>query len=148
MSFFDFNEEVFANTTPPLWNAKTVVEFLIIDFNEDPMSGTLIVKCKIQNTEHKGRMYTHWIKNGDTEGSQKNRVQFSLAFWTKEELIEKTAHPAKLINRLFTAVAQAPREYNGKMYQSFNGYADAGELLDHGPAPSDLPTDESGMPAY
>lgn len=146
MSFFEFSESNFDVTESPIWDAKDVVRFLITDFSENAANGTLAVRCKILNTKHEGRTFTHWIRNDDNEASQKQRVQFSLAFWTKEELLDKTAQPSKLIGRCFTAQALQAREYNGKWYQSFIGWKDEGPMETDG-VPGEA-INEAGMPAF
>lgn len=129
MSFFEFSAESIAGIEKPLWPAKDVVEFVILDFKEMVPSNDLILSCRVLSKEHNDRKYEHYISNRDNDITQKSRIEFALAFWSKEELIAGDAKPAKLINRRFSVVASPAKEHNGKTYQGFYGWKDLGEFV-------------------
>lgn len=129
MSFFDISEADLDAATPIIFNAGEVIEFLCLDFNETK-NGAAILNCKVLSGENAGKTHTIFLNNHETPTAKKNRVQFLLAFWSKEELIAGENKRSKLINRKFTVVASAPRDYEGKTYQDLRQFVDLGESLD------------------
>jgi hypothetical protein len=124
MSFFNVTEQDL-DLIPIVFNAKEVVEFVCLDFNE-MKNNTLVMNCRVLSGDHAGKRHSIFIDSRENSFAKKLRVQFLLAFWTKDELQTQTFHPSKLMNRKFSAVAQEPREYEGKIYQSMTGFHDLG----------------------
>lgn len=127
MSFFEFSAKDLEVAEYPVWPAKEVAEFVVLDFQENPQTNDLKLSCKVVSERHNDRFVTMFINNKPNEFAQKRRVQFALAFWTKEELIAGNAAPAKLVNRKFSAVANAPRDWEGKVFQDWGNFKDLGE---------------------
>lgn len=124
MSFFNVTKQDL-DLIPIVFNAKEVIEFVCLDFNE-MKTNTLVLNCQVLTGEHAGKRHAVFIDSRENSFAKKLRVQFLLAFWTKEELQTQTFHPSKLMNRKFSAVAQEPREYEGKLYQNISGFHDLG----------------------
>lgn len=144
MSFFNVTANDLAAAEKPIWPAKEVAEFVITDFKESEEQG-FILNTKVLSERHNDRSYTHFISNRDHEIAQKQRVQFLLAFWTKDELQNGTAKPVKLVNRRFSAVAGQAKEHNGQTYQQFSGWKDLGE---YAPTAGASAMDSEGNPKY
>lgn len=133
---FDFTEQELSSQEQLLFSAKEVVEFHCLDFNET-RNQDLMLRCKVLTGKHTGREYTHFLQNkADNKFQREKLMKFACAFWTKEELLGKEYQKAKLINRKFSAVAQEPREYNGRTFQEFGGWRDLGTFT-----PADVPAD-------
>lgn len=137
MSFFDFSEADL-DLMPVMFDDNEVVEFVCIDFNEITKTNTLALNCRVLTGKYKGRPHTIFIDSRDNPFSKKIKVQFALAFWTREEILAKDNHPSKLINRKFRAVAQPKREHEGKTYQSITQFTDLGEFTGVEDAPVHL----------
>ena len=124
MSFFEFSEQDL-DLAEFFFAPNEVVEFVCLDFNETKQK-TLVLNCRVLSGEHAGKAKSIFIDSRETTPSRKNRIQFALAFWTREELVAKSNHPSKLINRKFSAVAQPSREHEGKTYQNIVNFTDMG----------------------
>jgi hypothetical protein len=111
----------------PIFQAKQVIELMCTDHFENPQSGNLLVKCKVLNTEHQGKDYTVFIKgHPEKMPEKKKKAAFLKAFWSEQELLSKQAQLSKIVGRKFSAVAQPPREYKGKIYQDIENFIDLG----------------------
>lgn len=127
MSFFDFSEQDL-DLADYFFTGGEVVEFVCLDFNETK-NKSLVLDCRVLTGEHAGKSKQIWIDSRENNISKKNRVQFGLAFWSKEELIAKTFHPSKLVNRKFSAVAAPTREHEGKTFQNISNFVDIGPFV-------------------
>ena len=129
MNFLDVTSADLHTDFPPqpLFQARQVVEFVCTSHFENPQTGNLMVKCKVLNTEHQGKEYTVFIKGlAEKMPERKKKAAFLKAFWSEDDLLNKKAQLSKIVGRKFSAVAQAPREYQGRIYHDIGNFVDLG----------------------
>jgi len=119
---FGFSQEDFDASIPIIFKAKETIEFGCKDVKENTDKDSITMTCKILSGEFKDRDYRITINDGNNDFARERKVQFALEFWTAEELKSNNFKLARLIGKRFSAVAGAPREYNGRTYQDVYGY--------------------------
>ena len=119
--FFDISEEDL-NMPEYLIFEPGEVQLLIQDYKQDNEKGYLMVVSKVLSGEHEGSIHQFFIR----KKAKRSFVPFVKAFWTREEILGGKMEPTKLIGRTVNVIADAPREYKGKMFQDFSKYVDLG----------------------
>ena len=136
--------EDLALTKPAVFTAKEVVEFVCLDADENFQYQRLNLKCKILSGEHAGRNHTISLNlKKDNEVQRRKLATFAVAFYSEEEITKGETPLARLVGRKFTAIAQAPREWQGKTYQDFDYFKDLGEGSFNDTATTDKPSGEN-----
>lgn len=117
-----------ALTKPTVFTAKEVVEFICLDVEENAQYEAINLKCKVLSGENTDRRFVIRLSMKKEHEIQRRKLAtFALAFYSEDEITKGDTPIARLVGRRFTAVAQVPREYQGKTYQDFDYFKDLGE---------------------
>lgn len=111
-----------------IFQEKEVVELVCMDAEENQSQQRLVFKCKVLSGANRGRRHSLSLSlKKDNEIQRVKLARWALAFYTEEELLGGNTPLARMIGRKFTAVAQRPREWQGKTFQDFDYWRDQGE---------------------
>lgn len=109
------------------------VKFICLDTYDNVTKESIMLKCKILSGEHEGKLYNLYLSKKRTFPHFIKKLRnFALAFYTREELKSGDQPLSRLYMRIFTAVAEEPREYKGSWFQDFGKWFDLGEQLEDG----------------
>lgn len=132
-----------------LFDKDKEVTFLCVDPKEHKGKQQLILNCKVLDGDHAGKLHTLYLSQKRDQQHHIRRLRdFGKAFYTEAEIRKRDTPLSRLYNRKFTAIPEAPREYNGKWYQDFGKWHDLGEMQADGTtAPPQTGATQSTAPA-
>jgi hypothetical protein len=105
-----------ADVVGAMYDKDAIVNFTIVKTNQSPQYKTITIGCVDEN----GGKYDFKF-GGDKMSPNKKKmfVAFLSTFFTREQLISKTANPVELMGQRFEAKSEGQFDFEGKKYQQW-----------------------------
>jgi hypothetical protein len=116
---FDFLDvaDLLKTVDGKMYDKNQVVQFTIKEVKTNKDYKTINVKCE----DHEGDTYNFKL-GGENPSPTKKRtmISFLTAFYSREELIAKSANPVELVGQRFEVKSDGQLDYEGKKYQRWS----------------------------
>ena len=106
--------DVLKSVEGKVYPKNEVVEFTIKEVKENKKYANVQVSC----LDKEGSPYTFTL-GASTPAKKKHLIAFLSAFFTREQLINKTSNPVELVGQRFEVKSDGQREWEGKQYQQW-----------------------------
>ena len=126
--FFDLGEDDFNLPERLIFLQGEVVQGKVMDASENKTLGAMGLTLKILTGDHEGSLHEMMIfkpkaKDGKVNPiAKKQFVQFLMALWTKEQILNKQVDINSVIGKKLQFKSGKAREYNGKLYQNYSDF--------------------------
>jgi hypothetical protein len=118
MELFQFAKE--ESKAPIIFPEMTTVELEVTDYIDKPDYDGY--SCVITApAEFAGKKHTVFFRVNN-EFNQRQYRTFLKTFFTDDDLTNKNWTPLKVVGSKITALADKPKEFNGKMYQNLTNW--------------------------